>query len=123
MQHEHSRAIKQARQLRADHEIAQMRVKGAEARQFELLAYQGQLQKQASNWKNAYESLKEKQKIREQTLSNSKKIVEEQLPVETQIRLKVVEVPRFIISSNQETQTLSVEYHLNELRATINAGK
>lgn len=76
MQKEHSRAVREARQLKADYEIAQMKSKGTEARQIELLAYQGTLQKEAANWKHAYEALKEKDKIREEAQRDTKKIIE-----------------------------------------------
>jgi hypothetical protein len=36
-----------------------MRIKGAEARQMELLGYLGEIQKESSNWRKAYEKMKE----------------------------------------------------------------
>jgi len=58
-QREHGVLQQQNEQLRTDWEIAQLRLKGAEARHLDLLGYLGEVQRECSNWRLAYEKAKE----------------------------------------------------------------
>lgn len=122
MQQNHRNLQRDVKQLRSDYEIARIKLKGSEARQIDLLEFLGDVQKECSNWKAAYEKAKQAINNNEESKRPAEHFTFER-PKDPRIEVRVVEAKALKFPVEHACQTDSSEYHLNELKLVLSSGK